>query len=132
MLKAILNKSKEGLLKVEIPAVPPGVNRLHGYGRGHIYLSKEAVAWSTPAALIIGAEAAKQGWKKEHDNYGFILVFSGSKLDTDAPIKLVLDTLSRKLGFDDKIVSEIVLVREPTKEKKLTMILYPILGQNND
>ena len=99
-------------LTVHIPTIPPGKNRTYGCGRGRaktgkprVYLTKEAKKWSKDASLIIGARAGVCGWKPTYKYYILEIVFSAkSRLDVDAPITLVQDTLTRKLGFDDKLI----------------------------
>ncbi len=101
-----------------IPLLPPGINRMYGKGRGRVYLTHEARKWAKDAALIIGAEAGRTGWEDSGGEYEIEIIMYGSRLDVDAPIKLVIDTLTRKLGFDDVRVTKqsSKTVRETDKE----------------
>ena len=101
-----------------IPLLPPGINRTYGKGRGRVYLTHEARAWSKGAALVIGAEAGKIGWKDYGGEYEIQITMYGSRLDVDAPVKLILDTVTRKLGFDDShvIMQSSKTVRDTDKE----------------
>jgi Holliday junction resolvase RusA-like endonuclease len=124
--------SPDRALVVEIPALPPGINSQYAVGRGrgdkgkaHVYLTEYANTWSAKAALIIGAKAGLVGWYHRFTSYGLLLIFSGSGLDVDAPVKLVMDTLTRKLGFDDSLIVEQASLRLNSPEKKLVLVLYP-------
>jgi len=101
-----------------IPLLPPGINRTYGKGRGRVYLTHEARAWSKGAALVIGAEAGRIGWEDYGGDYEIQITMYGSRLDVDAPIKLIIDTVTRKLGFDDSrvIMQSSKTVRDTDKE----------------
>lgn len=75
-----------------------------------MYISKEGNEWAEKAALIIGAKHGHnpQEWKDKLLRVSFIF-YAKSILtyDVDGKIKLCLDTLSRKLQFDDRHVMEL-------------------------
>jgi hypothetical protein len=130
-----------GTLFVQLDALPPGINTQYGVGRGRerelpyltegrggkprIYLTEQAEKWAAQAALVIGARAGVTGWEHEHSNYGLLTVFSGTKMDVDAPIKLVIDTVTRKLGFDDRLIVEQASIRIAHEKESLLIVLYP-------
>lgn len=95
-------------LKVWIPVCPPGLNETYiigknrKTGKGWLYKSEEANDWSAKAALIVGFEAAQQGWADESRYYEISIKFSNFRQDVDASVKLVIDVVSQKLGFNDK------------------------------
>lgn len=137
-----LRNSPPGVLCVQIDALPPGINSQYGVGRGRapspllasivqddrkprVYLTAQAEDWAEKAALVIGAEAGVAGWELESINYGVLIIFSGSRMDVDAPVKLVIDTLTRKLGFDDRYITEQASIRLDSKEKRMLIVLYP-------
>ena len=118
-LKPTLNLIMGNELVISIPSIPPGKNRSHGYGRGRakkgeprVYVTNEARKWTKDASLIIGAKIGTSGWKPSYQYYTLDIVFSAqSRLDVDAPITLVQDTLCRKIDaffedieFDDRLI----------------------------
>ena len=101
-----------------IPLLPPGINRMYGKGRGRVYLTHEARKWAKDASFIIGAEAGRTGWEDFGGKYEIEIITYGSRMDVDAPVKLIIDTVTRKLGFDDSRVKHQSsdIVRETDKE----------------
>jgi len=101
-----------------IPLLPPGINRMYGKGRGRVYLTDEARKWAKDASFIIGAEAGKTGWEDYGGEFEIEIVMYGSRLDVDAPVKLIIDTVTRKLDFDDSrvIMQSSRTVRDTDKE----------------
>lgn len=87
---------------VFIPVFSPGLNQTYKTGRGRFYKSKEAKEWQAKAALIIGSAAAEQEWVDDSKYYEILIEFNHPRQDVDAPIKLIIDTVSQKLGFNDK------------------------------
>lgn len=110
---------------------PPGINETYKIGKNKktdkrfFYKSEVATAWAADAALQIGAQAGLQNWEDISDYYQISIIFTNFNLDVDAPLKLCLDVLSQKLGFNDnrimkasieKIISikdEIIIDLEP-------------------
>lgn len=113
-------------LSVWIPVLPPGKNATYGYGKMRVYLSDEASSWAEKAALIIGAAAGEQGFiVQDSDEYAILIYTYGSDLDVDAPVALVIDTVSRKLGFDDRrIYRQGSWIFRNTKEKGIRILLW--------
>lgn len=101
-----------------IPLLPPGINETYGYGRGRVYMTHKAQRWKRDAALIIGAEAGRIGWEDYGGKYEIEIVTYGSRMDVDAPVKLIIDTVTRKLGFDDSRVmhQSSDIIRDTEKE----------------
>lgn len=88
-----------------IPVCPPGINSTYRYGKGKVYLSDEAQAWKTGAALVIGAAAGRANWKDMGGQYKLTILFSRGErrsIDEDAPVKLIQDTVCAKLMHDQK------------------------------
>lgn len=89
-----------------IPLNPPGLNGTYqissASGKAHMFKSSEANLWATQAALLIGAKAGEVDWKDDSQFYEISIKFTNLRQDSDAPIKLIIDTLSQKLGFNDK------------------------------
>lgn len=111
-------------LEIFIPLLPPGINRDYGIGRhGKIYKTNEAKAWSSSAALLIGAKAGQIGWEDHGGEFEIEIVCSQMSHDVDSPIKLIIDTVSLKLGFDDKRVRAQSSRREDLGDKGIMIIL---------
>jgi Holliday junction resolvase RusA-like endonuclease len=97
---------------VFIVVLPPGINKTYAStinpktNKSRIYKTKEAKEWSEKAALIIGSRAAELDFVPSGE-YKLVITTHGSKMDVDAPIKLIQDTLCEKLGFDDRLISEV-------------------------
>lgn len=109
-------------MKIYIPICPPGINETYKVGKsgnkGHLYKSARANKWAEDAGLIIGAEAGKQEWKDTSKYYSIYIRFSNFRQDVDAPIKLVIDTVTAKLGFDDKRIVKQCSEKINYKEKE--------------
>lgn len=71
-----------------------------------MYKSQEANDWAAKAALIIGSEAGFSDWKDKEEFYNIEIIFSQLRCDVDGPVKLVIDTLSQKLGFNDNRIKK--------------------------
>ncbi len=90
---------------VFIPVLPPGINATYKTTKqGGFYKSKAAKEWQAKAALIIGSQAAELDWKHESSHYSIEIFLYEWHGDVDACVKLVIDTVSQKLGFDDKLI----------------------------
>lgn len=104
-------------MEIFIPLLPPGLNATYRISGSRLYKSEEATAWENDAALIIGSEAARQEWADNSEFYQIEIKFSNWRQDVDAPVKLILDCISQKLGFNDKRImkqcSEKVNLKEP-------------------
>ena len=110
--------------------LPPGKNQSHGYGRGRVYTSKVAKEWAEAAALEIGSQAGKRRWRLDQlIEWEIAMTWSVGKrrknLDIDAPVTLAMDTISRKLGFDDEIFTRLVSERVKHDERWLEVSLIP-------
>lgn len=119
------------ILTVFIPTLPPGLNQTYKTGKGNFYKSSEAKEWQAQASLIIGAEAGHQNWVDDSKFYEIELFIQNSRHDTDAFIKLVMDTLTQKLGFDDKRIKKIISEKITSTEKGLTIRLSPYEQKNS-
>ena len=117
-------------LVVNIPTLPKSTNALLGITRtGHVYKTSAARAWAEQAALIIGA--ANQG--REWSGYWLEVVFdvympNVAWRDVDNCIKLALDTLAAKLGFDDRYVLS-VSANKWWSEKRCMVIKLRKMGK---
>lgn len=105
-------------LDVVIPFLPTSVNQLYRWGKGHMYKTQAAKVWAKDAALIIGS--ANQG--REWTGYWLevtldICLPNLAWRDLDNCAKLTLDTLAKKLGFDDRYILSLHLHKWPTDEK---------------
>lgn len=121
------------ILKVWIPLLPPSSNMTYQItshsGKAQMYKSEEANNWAAGAALIIGSEAGIFDWKDEYAFYDIEIIFSKIKCDVDGPVKLVIDVISQKLGFNDNRIKKqssekddlgspgVWIILEPHKEK---------------
>lgn len=95
------------MLEIFIPLLTPGANRTYlRTSAGKVIKTKEAKDWEKDAALIIGTEAGVTDWKKTNEYYGLEIIWWGGRHDRDAHTKLVQDTITEKLGFDDRWITE--------------------------
>ncbi len=104
---------------VLIPFLPPGINAQytrHKYTR-QVILTTKARRWKQDAALEIGARAGLLGWEASEGRYDIEILVGGSRSDADAYVKTVVDTVTQKLGFDDRRVRKVM--SEKVKGKKL-------------
>lgn len=97
-------------LRIWVPILPPGINQSYGVvnrqGKGDMYKTQDALIWQAGAALIIGSEAAQQNWMDDSKFYEIKITLYNSRHDVDANLKIVLDTVAEKLGFNDKKIVE--------------------------
>jgi Holliday junction resolvase RusA-like endonuclease len=102
--------------EVTIPALPPGANRTYRpikrAGKPGLILTKEARAWDSAAALVVGAAASQLEFEPAPDaEYEIVIRWWGGRHDADAHLKLVQDCVTRKLGFDDRQIKTCVIQR---------------------
>ena len=120
--------SKE--LSIFIPLLPPGINQTYGIkidkaGKPSMYKRPKAITWSVDASLIIGAKAAEVDFEFSK-YYEIYIEFNNWRMDVDAPIKLIIDTVSQKLGFDDKYILKQTSVKKKGGEKSVLIVLKGI------
>lgn len=115
-------------LKIWIPLLPPSLNETYGVvnraGKGDLYKNESALIWQTGAALIIGSEAAQQNWVDDSKFYGIKVTLQNSRTDVDASIKLIIDTIATKLGFNDNRILEQSSRKIKSEEKGVWVELY--------
>lgn len=89
-----------------IPFLPPGINSQYtrSRGTGRVILTLPARIWKDHAAVMIGARAGELLWEQTSDKYAIEIYVVGTRADADAYIKTVIDTVTKKLGFDDKLI----------------------------
>lgn len=115
------------ILEVFIPILPPGINRDYAIGwHGKMHKTNEARAWSKSAALLIGAKAGQIGWEDHEGRFEIDIICSRMKHDVDAPMKLIIDTVSLKLGFDDRRVRGQSSRRADLGDKGIMIILRQV------
>jgi Holliday junction resolvase RusA-like endonuclease len=112
--------SQSDYIEVTIPALPPGANRTYQpvsrsrSGKPTLVLTKEARKWDAGAALIVGSAAGQFDFEADlAADYEIVIRWWGSSHDADAHLKLVQDTITRKLGFDDRQIKTCVIQRCP-------------------
>jgi Holliday junction resolvase RusA-like endonuclease len=120
----------EGVFSVAFGTLPPGINETYAVGRSkggqaRFYKTDDAKRWQKYAALVVGAAAGSRGWKVRSSKYGMFMVFSGSFHDVDAPIKLIIDTVTQKFQLDDFHVTEQSSVRIAEGPPLLAVFFYP-------
>ncbi len=117
-------------LKIWIPLLPPGINESYGVvnrrGKADMYKTEKALIWQQGAALIIGAEAGRQGWVDDSRYYEIKITLQNSNHDEDASVKIVQDTVAEKLGFNDKRIMEQSSRKIQAEEKGVWIELRPI------
>lgn len=99
-------------IRIWIPIVPPGVNATYGVNcksKQKVYKTPQAKQWEKAAIMPIRAAANSVGFvvNPKNDRLIISIIIQGSKHDVDAPIKMIVDTVARTLGFDDKIVTNV-------------------------
>ena len=102
-----------------LPATPGGVNHLYRYVRAgptstRVYKTAAAVGWEQESGLLLRAAGfrplpAGAYW------IGLQLVIHTTRLDIDAPIKLVIDAICGALAVDDRYVGALRVVKLPAK-----------------
>ena len=114
-------------MRIDIPGSIVGVNQTYKRGKNSFYKSTEAKNWQLGASHIIGSISGVTGWEDNSDFYQLIIIHK-SQHDIDAPVKLAIDTLCLKLGFNDKRILDLHLTKVMGNEieEGLTMILLPI------
>lgn len=105
--------------EVFIPVLPPGINDTYKpsktkEGKPYIYKNPKAKKWQADAALLIGS-AANVAEFVPSDRIKIDITTQGANLDVDAPAKLVIDTIAEKLGFNDKVVEDVNLIKKPLR-----------------
>jgi len=111
-------------LNIFIPGKCPGFNDTYKVGKGRggkcrMYIAPKVKEWINKASLIVGAAAAEQEWGFKECLYEFELRFSNQKQDVDAPLKLLIDMVTRKLGFDDKYIKKATIDRLSKEESDM-------------
>lgn len=126
------------VFQVQIPTTPPGINQTYKVSqkwgvdkkgkkvkKAFMYKDSSALEWAQGAALIIGAEAGVQDFQFNiKSKYKIQIDFASKGYDVDAPLKLILDTLCQKLGFDDKHISETTIKKSTELEEGIIIKLY--------
>lgn len=110
-------------LKIWIPLLPPGINQTYRIGNGHMYKSREANDWAADAAMVIGSAAVD--WVDESEYYEICIELHNDRHDVDAPIKLVIDTVAAKLGFNDNRIMKQCSEKKMSNEKGIMIELRP-------
>jgi len=98
---------------IELRAVlppPPSINATYRSGRGVWYKSVRARAWEEEALLLLRA-AGFQAQPLGSYWIGVELTLWTCRLDLDAPIKLVLDTVEEALGINDRWVGRLTVTK---------------------
>lgn len=96
--------------EVWIPTLPPTTNTAYRISRSRMYISKEGNDWAEKAALVIGTKHSKDPYEWKGRDLQVSFTFYGIhplRWDVDGRIKLALDTLAAKLGFDDRNVWQV-------------------------
>lgn len=117
--------------EVFIPILPPGVNETYGVNRSHkrpVFKKAEAVQWQDGAAKAIGAAAGEQGFIfGPEDTFAVRLEFHKSNYDVDAGVKITIDTLAQKLGFNDNRIDDLDLKIYRNAEEEGVKIIVSII-----
>jgi hypothetical protein len=99
------------IIEVWIPGRPPTINHQYAHtSHGH-YLTAEAQAWIEAATWETIKARVAYGHPTFAGDVRVLIEHSIKAQDVDACGKLVLDTVSKALGFNDKIVVEMVIRR---------------------
>lgn len=111
-LKLSATGEAEGRIEARLP-LPPSLNRLWRQARGNVYKSAEAKEWERSAFLLLppAFPSAKSGWELYADCY-----LAEWRRDLDNCSKILVDTLARRYGLDDRYLTTLHLVRYVTKE----------------
>jgi Holliday junction resolvase RusA-like endonuclease len=120
--------------EVFIEVLPPGINRTYAStvnpttGKSRIYKSGDARDWARQAALVIGSQAALMDFEPDGE-YNLYVEVHNSRMDIDAPLKLIQDTVTEKLGFDDRHIQEVEIKKIKSDKKGVLIKLEK--GKNN-
>lgn len=112
LLETLKNYYKGPHIKIWIPIVPPGVNQTYGVNcksKQKVYKTPAAKQWENDAIMPIRSAANSNDFRidPKNDRLNISILMLGSGHDVDAPIKMIIDTVARVLGFDDKIVMHV-------------------------
>ena len=97
-------------IKFTIPSIPKSINSMYqiNYGQRHIYLSNDARIWKSQSKIYVPKFEIEDG-----SHIGISAVYhmncffkNGKVRKVDGPNldKLLLDTISEKIGLDDSLV----------------------------
>lgn len=112
---------------VFIPIAVPGINTQYRRGlHGKVFKAKPHKLWAKQAALIIGARAGELGWRDEGSQYDIEITVFNSRLDADAPVKLIIDTVTQKLGFDDSRIRNVNIGKWTGGKDGVKVVLGPV------
>ena len=126
-------------LQLFIPLLPPGINRTYKAGVNKqtgkllIYKDKAVKDYQAHIGLMIGAKAGEIDFNvKDYDKLFLTLKIYNSKMDVDAPIKMIQDAIADKLEFDDKQIQQVssIVIQDDKKEKGV-MIELEVLNEKN-
>lgn len=109
----------------------PGVNALYGYSRigqngTRVYRTARAEEWAQWAHLLLRAA----GFRSLQDKPCWIsleLIVYTTRLDIDAPLKIVLDAVQEALCMDDRYVGELHVVKIPAKPADQRLEIHAVI-----
>jgi Holliday junction resolvase RusA-like endonuclease len=99
--------------EVFLPGNPPNINHCYQHTKaGKHFLTAEAKAWIGAAANEVALAVRRQAWTTPATGtFDVLIEHTAKRQDVDGCAKIVLDTVSRALGFDDKLVRELTIRR---------------------
>jgi Holliday junction resolvase RusA-like endonuclease len=120
---------QENILTFEIfyPINPPGLNQTYAVHNNTFYKRPDVKQYQVEMALCIGAKANKENWEDKYKWYYLDLTFYNKKMDADAPIKLVQDTVFKKLGLNDYKIIDVCSHRRTDKKEGIDIKLYGVI-----
>lgn len=120
-------------LHVTLPGLPPSVNAAYQHTAGGGKQRRPAVqAWAGDMALLIGNAAALAGWTLP-PRTPFVLTVTLATarvygFDLDNCLKLLVDTLVRTLGLDDRYLVHLQVRKHYSATPETQVVLTPFLG----
>lgn len=113
------------IFEIFIELIPPSINQTYKCGKGRFYKSQIAKDWQTDAGMIIGAKAGEIDWQDNSEWYWIDIWVFSMRMDEDAVLKLTQDTLTQKLGFDDKKIIDASIHKRDGKKEGILIRLLP-------
>lgn len=113
-------------LIVFIPGIPPSINHQYAHSSARHWLTADACSWINAATAETLLAARAQQWQTPAmGEFAVFIEHTASRQDVDNCVKIVLDSVSKALGFNDRRVREIHIQRT-TGPAGVTVIIQEV------
>jgi len=118
------------MIRFEINCPPFSTNRLWRIGKwGNWYKTREAKDWEDIVFLSLPRATSKRIQQMKKKSFGLKVAFYTSNVkrkDLDNMLKLFIDTLAKKYGFNDKQIHYIEAIKYESGEEKIIGELFEV------